>query len=75
MLFVVVVVVKDKGSLNYVEYNLTLNTVLGVCSRLALEFRDQEYGNMPRTKMERKVSRLHFKHICLDKVPEDVPRR
>lgn len=40
-----------------------------------MEFRDQEHGNMPRTKMERKVSRSHFKHICLDKVPDDVPRR
>ncbi|KAB0389295.1 hypothetical protein E2I00_008555 [Balaenoptera physalus] len=54
---------------------ITLSIVPGVCSRSTLEFRDQEHGNMPRTKMEKKVSRPHFKHICLDRVPDDVPRR
>ena len=68
---------KDKGPVSYVEYYLTLNTVPGACSRLTLEFRDQEHGKMPRTKIgkKKKINRPHFKHICLDKVPDDVPRR
>ena len=40
-----------------------------------LEFRDQDRGNMPRTKKERKGSRPQLKHVCLDRDPDDVPRR
>ncbi|XP_010856698.1 PREDICTED: cuticle collagen 2C-like [Bison bison bison] len=29
---------------------------------------------MPRTKKERKGSRPHLKHVCLDRDPDDVPR-
>lgn len=47
------------------SYYRTLNIVYEVCSRSPLKFRDQEHGNMPRTKMERKVSRLHSSILAL----------
>lgn len=48
------------------SYYFILNIVPGVCSRSASEFKDQEYGNMPRTKMKRKANRPHFMNICLE---------